>query len=246
MAKKSSIKTAPLDSGDDRFEEPGLESQASDLPTEDNEPPQERNAAETSDHFDLDAFEGEVFSDDDEADFEADFSAIHETDLHTEQADHDADEADAPNVHMDWDDGSLDRRSLTAPPPRKGMRQRWIRYLQPNGQPDELNWSKKLRLGWRPRSVESLPTRDRYIPTRKHSRLGQMICVAGNVLCEIPEDRYQQLQKLVKQRTAQLRAASSAPHKEASAQGMKAGWGAPIVVDHDKTESTRKSPRGRR
>ncbi|HYC65581.1 MAG TPA: hypothetical protein VEC14_12685 [Reyranellaceae bacterium] len=75
--------------------------------------------------------------------------------------------------------------NLEAPPPRPGMRQRWIR-VGLGGQLDEKNLSRKRRGGWRARPANTVP-KGYYMPKMTTGRLAGCIVVEGMLLCEIPE-----------------------------------------------------------
>lgn len=243
MAEKEGIQESSPDSGVARATAPGPKGRRSDLPTED-ESLRERDTAKSFHDSEGEVYDGDDFDLDlDETD---DFPAIHETDLHAIHAEHEADEADAFDVHMEWDDAVLELRNLTAPMPSKGMVQRWIKMVNRDGTQDALNWSKKARLGWKPREIASLSERERHLPVEEHANLGQVISVAGLVLCEMPAERYKQYKRLIDKRTDGLKSGAVAATEKASAQGMKAGYGAGIVVEQDVSATHRHPPRGRR
>jgi hypothetical protein len=247
MAPNDSITESTPDSGAGRTEDPGAEAQNSNLTTQD-ESLAERAIAESL-YADS---EGEVADSDnldeileDIDDFEA-TPALHETDLHTVHSDHDGDSADAANVIVDWDDGILDLRSLSAPAPNTGMVQRWVKLMEPDGTIAHINWGRKHRLGWRPRSVQSLPARDRNLPTERHANIGEVIQVAGLVLCEMEAARYRKIREAIRQRADEMRRGAIQPAMSASQAGRAAGWGAGIEVDQDRTQRiTRRQSRGR-
>lgn len=83
---------------------------------------------------------------------------------------------------------------LDAPPPRPGMKQRWIRTSLV-GKPDAKNAANQGNQGWRPRALTSVPEgeRSRY-PSTKDARTGGAFMVNGDlVLCEIPERMFNQM-----------------------------------------------------
>lgn len=75
--------------------------------------------------------------------------------------------------------------SLEAPPPRAGMEQRWIRF-QNGDKPDPRNWSRKVREGWKPRPVSTVPE-GFAPPTMRHGTAGEVIGVEDLILCERSE-----------------------------------------------------------
>lgn len=100
---------------------------------------------------------------------------------------------------------------LTAPPPRPGMVQRWVR-VQTVGtdNTDSTNYHRQARAGWRPRSPESLPKEYSfaYNLTKTVSSDMGVINIAEMVLMEMPEKRAKILKKqgqaLVRQRSRVL------------------------------------------
>jgi hypothetical protein len=75
--------------------------------------------------------------------------------------------------------------SLEAPPPRKGMKQRWIRHSL-RGEADPRNLNRNHREGWRPRSPDTLPEDWRVYAVHANKAEGY-IQVDDLVLMEIPE-----------------------------------------------------------
>jgi len=230
----STTKTSP-DSGVARQSVPGPRGQNTGSPTEDTESLQAHDEA-------ADDFE-EV-----DDDFDDDFSAgIHETSLHTLHSDHSGDEETDSEVHSDeWNDLILDDHTLLAPKPQTGMRQKWVRYLRADGVVDQVNWSQKMRYGFVPRPASSLSERERHFPVERHSRLGEVIQVAGLILCEIPEWKWKKIREHRAKERDKIHAMGKQPVREANIAGQQAGFD-PIVVDADKTERVnRRVPRGRR
>lgn len=99
----------------------------------------------------------------------------------TEQEVRDARATDREHDDLSWSHGS----NLSAPPPRPGFVQQWIRY-EVGGQVDRKNLQRKLGAErWKPRQADTVP--EGYSPaTTKHSELGNIIAVAEMVLCERP------------------------------------------------------------
>ena len=83
--------------------------------------------------------------------------------------------------------------ALQAPPPRKGFRQRFVRVML-QGKDDHTNISKKLRDGWKPREVATLP-KNYDVPIIESGRFAGFIGIQGGVLMEMPEKRAQAREK---------------------------------------------------
>ena len=88
------------------------------------------------------------------------------------------------DVHDEEDAPWIRGASLAAPPPRKGMDQRWIRFAI-RGNSDATNWSRKMREGWKPRAADTVPA-SFAMPTIDHGQFKGLIGVEGSVLCERP------------------------------------------------------------
>lgn len=105
----------------------------------------------------------------------------------------------APPVHVShqhetWDDVDIHAEeskpwtrpsSLEAPEARPGFVQRWIR-VGIMGEDDPTNTSRKLREGWKPRPVSSIPV-SFHAPTISHGKWSGCIGVEGMLLCEMPK-----------------------------------------------------------
>jgi hypothetical protein len=92
---------------------------------------------------------------------------------------------------------------LDAPPPRPGYRQRWI-ATSILGKDESANVSRRLREGWEPRKVDTLPEDWKLrAPTLDHGKFAGYVGVEGMLLCEMPEE-------LVRQRTNYYRDITSA------------------------------------
>ena len=83
--------------------------------------------------------------------------------------------------------------ALDAPPPREGMRQRWV-ATSILGDDISHHVMKKTREGWTPRPADTIPD-DFPVPTMDHGSWKGCIGVEGLILCEMPLE-------LVAQRTA--------------------------------------------
>lgn len=75
--------------------------------------------------------------------------------------------------------------NLEAPPPRPGYVQRWIR-VGIQGTDDATNHSKAMRLGWRPRRVDTVDDTWKHLSTQ-HGDMAGVISVHGMILCERPK-----------------------------------------------------------
>jgi hypothetical protein len=109
-------------------------------------------------------------------------------------------------VHDEEDEVWEQNLALKAPLPRKGFRQRFIRVML-GGKDDHSNISKKLRDGWKPREVATLP-KNYYAPIIESGRFSGFIGIQGGVLMEMTEKRAQAREKfyakLTRGRTAAL------------------------------------------
>jgi hypothetical protein len=75
--------------------------------------------------------------------------------------------------------------TLEAPPPLPGNEGRWIRFRIGHGEEDQKNFSSKRRGLWEPRKLSTVP-QGYYVPTMKHSQLGEIIAVGDLIYCERP------------------------------------------------------------
>ena len=96
-------------------------------------------------------------------------------------------ELSGETVHDDEEETWEQHLALQAPPARKGFRQRFIRVML-QGKDDHANIAKKLRDGWKPREVASLP-KGFDVPTIESGRFTGFIGIQGGVLMEMPEKR---------------------------------------------------------
>lgn len=114
--------------------------------------------------------------------------------LHSADHTHESASTEADDDHkLDRDPSDLDWErpsNMDAPPPNPGYVQRWVRVAMRN-EPDQMNWMKSLREGWRPRRASTVP--DGYFaPTVKHSEYGDVVGVPGMILCEMPKRKSDQ------------------------------------------------------
>lgn len=96
----------------------------------------------------------------------------------------------AEPVHQEEGTPWVRPTSLDAPPARPGYRQKWVRVAM-FGKEDATNWMRRLREGWVPRAVDSVP-KAFPVPTMQHGKFGDVIAVEGMVLCEMPAERVKQ------------------------------------------------------
>lgn len=90
----------------------------------------------------------------------------------------------------DYDKPWTPPHNLTAPEPRPGMAQRWIR-TELGGTDDSANLARSMQEGWKLRSADSVP--DNFpVPTISHGKHAGAIGVQGLVLCEMPKTRLAQ------------------------------------------------------
>jgi len=76
---------------------------------------------------------------------------------------------------------------LDAPPPRQGMRQRWV-STQILGDEIPHHTMRRFREGWTPRPANTIPE-NFPIPTIEHGKHEGCIGIEGMILCEMPEKR---------------------------------------------------------
>lgn len=110
------------------------------------------------------------------------------------------DAADSKATDREHDDLIWERGSnLAAPQARPGFVQQWIR-IDLGGQEDRANLSKKLGPErWKPRRKETFEASDTPTMT-KHQTLGDILVVAGMVLCERPMTVQRQRDQYFEQR----------------------------------------------
>lgn len=120
-------------------------------------------------------------------------------DAHSESNHPSHDTMDVEHVHDDdeWPEVWNPPVQLDAPPPRPGMRQRWVRVAIGDKE-DVKNVARMNKQGWRPRRVETVPGNFAPDQLLKQGRFEGCIGAEGLVLCEMPE-------ALAKQRDAYYR-----------------------------------------
>lgn len=114
--------------------------------------------------------------------------------------------------------------SLTAPEPRQGMTQRWVRKSL-FGADDPKNLNRSWREGWRPRSPDTLPEDWRIYATFADKNEG-MIVVDDLILMEIDSSILAARKEAIRKATAMQ--IESVEHDLESAQVK----GHPIVKEH--------------
>ena len=139
---------------------------------------------------------------------------------------------DSEDTHDDEDEVWTQSLSLDAPPARKGMRQRWVRFYV-GGREDHNNISRKFKDGWKPREAATVP-KNFSAPIIEAGRFAGFIGVHGAVLCEIPEKRAQAREKYYSNLTrARTEALESQLQRVGQVAGGK-GFG-PIVSEKKST-----------
>lgn len=93
-----------------------------------------------------------------------------------------------PEEEVQWSRGS----DLAAPPPRPGYVQCWIRTML-GGEADAMNIARSMSPGegWKPR-LASTVSQGIHAPTLQHGSYGEVIGVAGMILCERPKRMQEQ------------------------------------------------------
>jgi len=125
-------------------------------------------------------------------------------------------------VHLEREDESradvwIPPSTLDAPPPREGMRQRWV-ATQILGQEVPHHTMRRLREGWVPRPANTVPE-DFPVPTIAHGKYGDVIGVEGMILCELPEEKGKQRDKYFSGKTRQQEAFVKAQRESVARAG---------------------------
>ncbi len=131
--------------------------------------------------------------------------------------------------------------NLDAPNPRPGMVQRWVR-AEMRSETDNLNWTSKLREGWRPRDPATLSAADAHLGLTAANHNGQgVIRVGGLILVEMEETRIQARRRAVSEQNRRQEASVSAETDKISREGQAIG-AAPIVREERNEVSTGRRP----
>lgn len=149
--------------------------QAAASPAENEEGPAP-SESKRLDSYPDDWFETEVNSDDDDEPEE------------DQRLSRDQERRGTTAIHEGYDDdGFVEQSLLTAPPPRPGFAQRWVR-VKLDGRHDGRNIVRRMNQGWKPRSPSSVPG-DVYVATIRHGEHAGCIGCESEVLFEIPLSR---------------------------------------------------------
>lgn len=145
--------------------------------------------------------------------------SLHESDLHsTPHQTHEAEPLHVQSTLAEW----KEPRNLDAPPARPGFVQRWVRVEDRDGK-DALNMNNKLREGWRPRMLETIPQEFRDFPIEKHASLGDVLIVGGCVLMEMPQQLADSRNRQVRARIARQNRAVAEDANAVSEAGVRKG-----------------------
>lgn len=106
---------------------------------------------------------------------------------------------DNTDIHDQEDRPWVLGQSLEAPPPRENMRQRWIRVAS-RGQDDPTNVARKMREGWKPRPLDTVPV-GFHLPSISHGEWAGCIGIEGMVLMEMPEKMAKKRDAFFRQKT---------------------------------------------
>ena len=110
--------------------------------------------------------------------------AVHDDSIHSARA---MDERAAVEVHELEDEPWVNPASLPFIKPRPGMEQRYIRVAM-RGEADPVNTARKLREGWVPRPVSTVP-KNVPVPRIDAGKYAGCIGVEGMILMEMPSAR---------------------------------------------------------
>lgn len=108
----------------------------------------------------------------------------------------------AQDLHPGSDTPWTPPTSLSAPPARKGYRQKWVRVAI-FGRPDVQNMARKFREGWLPRKANTVP-KSFHVPSIRSGQFAGCIGVEGSLLCEMPEARVAQRNAFYRKRAEQM------------------------------------------
>jgi len=129
--------------------------------------------------------------------------------------------------------------SLEAPPPRPGFVQRWVRSEFRTEQ-DNLNWTAKMREGWRPRDPASVPDCEAFYNVAKQGT-ANVIRVGGLILMEMEAGRLQAKKNAIREANRRQEEAISMETAKVSNEGVRQGF-APIVREEKAEVSTGRRP----
>jgi hypothetical protein len=131
--------------------------------------------------------------------------------------------------------------SLEAPKPRPGMAQRWVR-ADMRAESDNLNWTAKMREGWRPRDPSTVPDCESFYNIGKQGG-SNCIRVGGLVLLEIDERILASKKKAIREQNRRQELSVAMETTKISNEGVSQGY-APIVREEksDVTTGTRRPP----
>ena len=130
--------------------------------------------------------------------------------------------------------------SLEAPPARPGMVQRWVR-AEMRTEADNLNWTGKMREGWRPRSPSTIPDCEAFFGV---GQLGSqdVVRVGGLILMEMPEQRLASKKSAIREQIRRQEESVAMETQKVSSEGVRAGF-SPIVREEKADVSTGRRPR---
>lgn len=109
---------------------------------------------------------------------------------------------EAEDIHEEYPEVWEDPSILTAPDPRPGYAQRWVR-TKLNGNDDQRNLIKKLNQYWRPRAADTVP-KGMFAPTINHGEYGNVVGTHDMLLMERPLRVHQAQAASVKEDTRNL------------------------------------------
>jgi len=131
--------------------------------------------------------------------------AVHDDSVHESRA---VDERAAVEVHEYEDEPWVNPASLPYIEPRPGMVQRYIRVAV-RGEADPVNTARKVREGWQPRRVDTVP-KNVPVPKIESGKYAGCIGVEGMILMEMPIARNDARNKYFAERNRQQMAAAEA------------------------------------
>lgn len=129
--------------------------------------------------------------------------------------------------------------SLDAPPPRPGMVQRWVR-AEMRSEADNLNWTSKMREGWRPRDPASIPDCESFYGVGQLNSQN-VVRVGGLILMEMPEQRNNAKKQAIREAIRRQEESVKLETAKISAEGTRQGF-APIVREEKADVSTGRRP----